>query len=60
MLFRSVGARILFEGVKRLKEDGHKVMVLDSENILSETQLKGHKREVVNEELEQYLKKFNS
>ena len=59
-LIHDVGARILFEGVKRLKEDGHKVMVLDSENILSETQLKGHKREVVNEELEQYLKKFNS
>jgi glutaminase len=59
-LIHDVGARILFEGVKRLKEDGHKVIVLDSENILSETQLKGHKREVVNEELEQYLKKFNS
>ena len=59
-LVHNVGARMLFEGVKRLHADGHTVKVVDSENILSEAQLKGHKREVVNEALEKYLAKFHS
>ena len=59
-LIHDVGARMLFEGVQRLKEDGHKVVVVDSESLLSDVQLKGNKRLVIHDELEQYLKKFNS
>lgn len=59
-LIHNVGARILFEGVKRLKLEGHKVVVIDSEGILSEEQLKGNKRAVVNEELETYLERFKN
>lgn len=57
-LIHDVGARMLFEGVKRLKEDGHRVIVVDAEGILNEEQVKGHKRAVVNEEFETYLKQF--
>ena len=57
-LVHDVGARMLFEGVKRLKDDGHRVAVVDSEGILSEEQVKGNKRAVVQETLEQYLKQF--
>jgi len=57
-LIHNVGARMLFEGVARLKQDGHPVVVIDSEGVLSENQMKGNKRVVVQEELEQYLEKF--
>lgn len=57
-LIHDVGARMLFEGVKRLKEDGHTVIVIDAESILNDVQTKGHKRVVVNETLENYLKKY--
>lgn len=46
------------EGVKRLKEDGHQVIVVDSEGVLSEEQVKGNKRLVVNDTLEHYLAQF--
>lgn len=59
-LIHDVGARMLFEGVKRLKEDGHSVMVVDSEQILSEEQLKGHKREVVVDPLNSYIQQFEA
>ncbi len=57
-LIHDVGARMLFEGVKRLKEDGHQVIVVDSEGVLSEEQVKGNKRLVVNDTLEHYLAQF--
>ena len=59
-LIHDVGARMLFEGVKRLQEDGHRVVVLDAEGILSEAQRQGHKRLVVNQALETYLKQFTA
>jgi glutaminase len=49
---------MLFEGVGRLQQDGHQVVVIDSEGILSEAQMKGNKRVVVREELESYLAKY--
>lgn len=55
-LVHDVGARMLFEGLKRLQADGHPVTVLDAEGILSEAQLKGHKRQVTQQTLEEYLK----
>lgn len=58
-LIHDVGARMLFEGVKRLQAAGHKVVVIDSEGVLSEEQVKGNKRVVVTEELERYLEKFS-
>ena len=58
-LIHDVGARMLFEGVKRLQAAGHKVVVIDSEGVLSEEQVKGNKRVVVTEELERYLDKFH-
>lgn len=57
-LIHDVGARMLFEGVKRLKEDGHQVIVVDSEGVLSEEQVKGNKRLVLNDTLEHYLAQF--
>ena len=57
-LIHNVGARMLFEGVARLKKDGHPVVVVDSEGILSEAQMKGNKRVVVKEKLTKYLEKF--
>lgn len=57
-LIHDVGARMLFEGVGRLQQDGHQVVVIDSEGILSEAQMKGNKRVVVREELESYLAKY--
>lgn len=57
-LIHNVGARMLFEGVARLKQDGHPVVVVDSEGILSEAQMKGNKRVVVKEKLDKYLEKF--
>ena len=57
-LIHNVGARMLFEGVARLKKDGHPVVVVDSEGILSEAQMKGNKRVVVKENLNKYLEKF--
>ena len=58
-LIHDVGARMLFEGVKRLQAAGHKVVIIDSEGVLSEEQVKGNKRVVVTEELERYLDKFH-
>jgi len=58
-LIHDVGARMLFEGVKRLQANGHKVVVIDSEGVLGEEQVKGNKRIVVTEELERYLEKFS-
>ncbi|AUC05735.1 MULTISPECIES: glutaminase [Acinetobacter] len=58
-LIHDVGARMLFEGVKRLQANGHKVVVIDSEGVLGEEQVKGNKRVVVTEELERYLEKFS-
>mgnify|MGYP004566666125 CR=1 FL=1 len=58
-LIHDVGGRMLFEGVKRLQANGHKVVVIDSEGVLSEEQVKGNKRIVVTEELERYLEKFS-
>lgn len=58
-LIHDVGGRMLFEGVKRLQANGHKVVVIDSEGVLSEEQVKGNKRVVVTEELERYLEKFS-
>lgn len=55
-LIHDVGARMLFEGVKRLQDDGHKVVVLDAESLLSEQQSKGHKRVIVQQHLDEYLK----
>lgn len=57
-LMHDVGARMLFEGVDRLKQDGHKVLVVDSEGLLDKDQLKGRKRVVVTEELEKFLERF--
>ena len=57
-LMHDVGARMLFEGVDRLKQDGHKVLVVDSEGLLDKDQLKGRKRVVVAEELEKFLERF--
>ena len=57
-LIHDVGARMLFEGVQRLKADGHKVVVVDSEGVLSEDQVKGNKRLVLHEELDHFLKQF--
>lgn len=57
-LMHDVGARMLFEGVDRLKQDGHKVLVVDSEGLLDKDQLKGRKRVVVTEELEKFLEKY--
>ncbi len=57
-LIHDVGARMLFEGVERLQQDGHRVVVVDSEGILSEAQMKGNKRVVVKEKLTKYLEKF--
>jgi glutaminase len=57
-LIHDVGARMLFEGVGRLQQDGHQVVVIDSESLLSEAQMKGNKRVVVREELESYLAKY--
>ncbi len=56
-LLHDVGARMLFEGVDRLVEDGHSVVVLDAEGILTEAQCKGKKTMVIKEELELYLEK---
>lgn len=58
-LIHDVGARMLFEGVKRLQANGHKVVVIDSEGVLGEEQVKGNKRVVMTEELERYLEKFS-
>lgn len=55
-LIHDVGARMLFEGVKRLQDDGHRVVVLDAESLLSEQQSKGHKRVIVQQHLHDYLK----
>lgn len=49
---------MLFEGVDRLKQDGHKVVVVDSEGLLDKEQLKGRKSDVVTEELEMFLARF--
>lgn len=57
-LIHDVGVRMLFEGVDRLKQDGHKVVVVDSEDLLDKEQLKGRKRDVVTEELEKFLGRF--
>lgn len=57
-LIHDVGARMLFEGVERLQQDGHRVVVVDSEGILTEAQMKGNKRVVVKEKLTKYLEKF--
>ncbi|KGT48720.1 glutaminase [Acinetobacter sp. HR7] len=57
-LIHDVGVRMLFEGVDRLKQDGHKVVVVDSEGLLDKEQLKGRKRVVVTEELEKFLERF--
>ena len=59
-LMHDVGARMLFEGVDRLKQDGHKVLVVDSEGLLDKDQLKGRKRVVVTEELEKFWKSINN
>ncbi|ANF81307.1 glutaminase [Acinetobacter sp. NCu2D-2] len=59
-LVHDVGARMLFEGVKRLKADGHQVVVIDSERLLSDTQSKGHKRSIVHTPLDVYLERFAS
>lgn len=56
-LIHDVGVRMLFEGVDRLKADGHQVVVIDSEQLLSADQIKGRKRVVRQETLEDYLKK---
>lgn len=56
-LIHNVGVKMLFEGVNRLKEDGHNVVVLDAEGILTEEQCKGRKRIVVKQDLQEYLKK---
>lgn len=56
-LLHDVGARMLFEGVDRLIEDGHTAVVLDAEGILTEAQCKGRKRIVIKEELDIYLDK---
>ena len=57
-LIHDVGARMLFEGVKRLTEDGHQVIVLDSEGVLTQEQIKDHKQVVLNQALDQYLKNY--
>ena len=59
-LIHDVGARMLFEGVKRLKEDGHTVKVIDSEGVLSETQMKGHRRFIVEQPLAQVLASYTA
>lgn len=57
-LIRNVGAQMLFEGVERLQQDGHELVIVDSEAVLSDEQLKGYKKVVVHEQLEQVLKQF--
>ena len=57
-LIHDVGVKMLFEGVARLKQDGHKVVVIDSENLLDEEHLKGRKRIVSRVPLEKYLEQF--
>ena len=56
-LLHDVGARMLFEGVDRLIEDGHTAVILDAEGILTKAQRKGRKRMIIKEELDQYLEK---
>lgn len=56
-LLHDVGARMLFEGVDRLIEDGHTAVIVDAEGILTEAQCKGRKRKIVKESLERYLEK---
>lgn len=55
-LIHDVGARMLFEGVRRLKNDGHTVVVLDEEGLLTEEQSKGNKRVILKQSLAAYLK----
>lgn len=55
-LIHDVGARMLFEGVRRLQNDGHTVVVLDEEGLLSEEQSKGNKRTILKQSLASYLK----
>lgn len=57
-LIHDVGVRMLFEGVDRLKADGHKVVVIDAEQLLSEEQIKGKKRVVSRKTLEDYLQRI--
>lgn len=56
-LLHDVGARMLFEGVNRLIEDGHTAVILDAEGILTEAQCKDRKTNVVTEPLDRYLEK---
>ncbi|MDM1285626.1 glutaminase [Acinetobacter indicus] len=57
-LIHDVGARMLFEGVERLQQDGHRVVVVDSEGLLSQTQIQKHAAVLVQEELERYLQQY--
>ena len=54
-LIHDVGARMLFEGVQRLKKDGHQVWVVDSEGILSDESRRTHKKHIVQQDLTTFL-----
>ena len=54
-LIHDVGARMLFEGVQRLKKDGHQVWVIDSEGILSDESRRTHKKHIVQQDLTTFL-----
>lgn len=54
-LIHDVGGRMLFEGVKRLTADGHVVVVLDVEGLLSTTQQQGHQAWIRQMTLDDYL-----
>ncbi|OTG78016.1 glutaminase [Acinetobacter sp. ANC 5054] len=57
-LIHEVGARMLFEGVDRLIEDGHTVYVIDSEKLLEQKHSHQGHAVVIREELEVFLNKL--
>lgn len=54
-LVHAVGARMLFEGVQRLEQDGHTVWVLDSEHILSDEARDLHEKYILDQSLDEFL-----
>ena len=57
-LIHEVGARMLFEGVDRLIEDGHKVYVIDSEKLLEQKHSHQGHPVVIRDELKVFLNKL--
>ena len=57
-LIHDVGERMLLEGVDRLIEDGHKVVVIDAEKLLKLKQTHKGRDVIVHQDLESYLAQY--